>query len=213
MRYHNAVAAASVDNESPRCVQEMASGRLLQRSASATQAAYMSTKQYVGPSASTAYKYGRSVWDPAYQYAASGSAYVQDAMSKELSKERYKSLHNVNRVAAQQWQNAAKQARAASNHPHVRSCWSSLPSLGLAAQARVHFHTQEAVCQSHECTLILSVHSGARMYVAQAQPLLFRALAMLLQPMQAAVVIIRLGSWTASRAHQHSARSAYRSVS
>jgi hypothetical protein len=101
-------------------MQEVASGRVIHRSVSA----YKSTHEYVAPHVSFAYKHSHHVLSPAVAAASASVRKVREAIAAELRKDRYKTamdgVGRVNSVVAKQWQQAAKHARALSNHGKVQ---------------------------------------------------------------------------------------------
>lgn len=103
--------------------QEIASGRALHRSVSASTDAYKRVHARVAPTATIAYHHSRSVIDPAIAAAAASAAQARTAIGAELSKDRYKVVMDhvttMSTVVAAKWQQAVEQVKAVNNHSKV----------------------------------------------------------------------------------------------
>ena len=104
--------------------QEVRSGRVLHRSATAASSAYKATHQAVAPTAAEAYRIAGETLGPVYDVAAQRAKAAHISISEELAKPAYEPYvaqwRAVNSKVASNWQAAVKQANAASRHPHVR---------------------------------------------------------------------------------------------
>ena len=105
-------------------VQEVASGRVLQRSASAGSAGYKAARTYVVPALSRTYKSSRFVIDPAYEYTSKSAKTASRAVNKHLEHPRYKMVmdkaRHGNKLARQYASMAGKRAKGVYEHSMVR---------------------------------------------------------------------------------------------
>jgi hypothetical protein len=89
-------------------LQEVASGRVLQRSVSG----YRQAHNYVAPHVNTAYKHSSQVVRPTLSVIGKQASAARNAINAELQKDRYKGamrhVNSANAFAAKQWQHVRR---------------------------------------------------------------------------------------------------------